>query len=449
MNNFKWHIDKLSLRYQINVRILLSSLCILMLGGLLAIWQARDAVAEEVDSSISLALQLIKLGFSQSAHTTLNEDEWLTQLNSLDETRHLSIQLKKPSGQIINFARNKQQKKSENIPPGWFIKLVASDYPEVEYRITGFEGNEFTLMIEADPLDEITEVWQESIAFFGTVCLLILFTFLAVNLVFNKAIKSIAVIVESLKLIETGQYRHKLPEFSTKEYDSIAKAINHMTDVMDETQRENCALTQHSLEIQEEERQRLAQELHDELGQSLTAVKVMAVTAADEKSDTKKITKSIVSICDHLMTVVRSMMHQLHPIMLTELGLKATLEDLVNQWTERNPVVSLTLQCTDSIDMLEKNIGIQVFRVIQECLTNIVRHAQADQVTIRLKIINHKRKMLELQVMDNGRGCDINTVSSGFGLLSMQERIKSLGGEFSSQSEPLKGMTITAYIPIK
>jgi two-component system, NarL family, sensor histidine kinase UhpB len=446
--NFIWRTDKASLRYQINIRILFSSLCILILGGLLALWQARDAVDKEVESSIRLAMQLIKIGFSQSLPTALNEEAWLTQLNSLEETRHLSIQLIKSSGQIINFAQNKHQKVHENIPPAWFIKLVASDYPEVKYRITDLAGNELTLMIEADPLDEITEAWKESIAFFGTVCLLILFTFLAVNLVFNKALKSIAVIVESLQRIETGQYKRKLPEFSTKEYDSIAKAINHMTSVMDAAEQENCALTQHSLEIQEEERQRLAQELHDELGQSLTAIKVMAAAAAHDQSDTKKITQSIISICEHLMSVVRSMMHQLHPIMLSELGLKATLEDLTSQWSERNPEVSLSLLCTDEIDRLKKNIGIHVFRVIQECLTNIIRHAHASEVTIILKIIKQQKKMLVLQVIDDGQGCDRNKVACGFGLLSMQERVKSLGGELAIHSVPLQGTTIKANIPL-
>ena len=82
---------------------------------------------------------------------------------------------------------------------------------------------------------------------------------------------------------------------------------------------------------------RIAQELHDELGQSLTAIKVMAVTARHPKSDTLHITQSITDICDHLMQVLRSMMYQLHPLILTELGLKATLDDMLKHWKERNP----------------------------------------------------------------------------------------------------------------
>jgi two-component system sensor histidine kinase UhpB len=440
----------MSLRYQINIRILISSLCILLLGGSIAIWQARNAVEKEVDSSINLAVQLIKFGFSQASQHPHTETDWLPQFNALKETRHLSIQLKMPSGEIISVARKNQSANHQEKPPQWFIKLVEGRHPKVEHPITTFGGKRLTLIIQANPLDEITEVWEESIGFFSSLFLLTLFTFLAVNLAFNKALKSIAIIVNALKIIETGQYQQKLPDFSIQEYDSIAKAINHMTGELNTSQQENRALTQHSLEIQEDERQRLSQELHDELGQSLTAIKVMAVTAAHKKADIKQTTDSIISVCDHLMSVVRSMMHQLHPLVLTELGLKATMEDLLNHWATRNPELKLTIDCPDVVDALDQKITIQVFRIVQECLTNIVRHAQAKQASISLEIVHPSTigKALRLRVMDDGHGCAAEMIKTGFGLLGMRERINSLGGEFTIQTQPQQGMSITASIPL-
>ena len=440
----------MSLRYQINIRILISSLCILLLGGSIAIWQARNAVEKEVDSSINLAVQLIKFGFSQTSQNPNTETDWLPQFNALKETRHLSIQLKMPSGEIISVARKNQSANHQEKPPQWFIKLVEGRHPKAEHPITTFGGKQLTLLIQANPLDEITEVWEESLGFYITLFLLTLFTFLAVNLAFNKALKSIAVIVNGLKIIETGQYQQKLPDFSIQEYDSIAKAINHMTGELNTSQQENRALTQHSLEIQEDERQRLSQELHDELGQSLTAIKVMAVTAAHKKADIKQTTDSIISVCDHLMTVVRSMMHQLHPLVLTELGLKATMEDLLNHWALRNPALKLTIVCPDEIETLEQKISIQVFRIVQECLTNIVRHAQANQAIISLEIVQPSTtgKALRLSVTDDGQGCAAEMLKSGFGLLGIRERINSLGGELTIQTQPQQGMTITASIPL-
>jgi len=435
----------MSLRYQINIRILFSSACILLLGGSIAVWQARQAVNEEIDASVSLAAQLIRFGFSQ---TQFNEADWLRGINSLKATRHLHIQLQTPSGQILNVPHTAPGDAGEELPPQWFIALVGGKYSQTEQPIVTADGKQFILLIQANPLDEITEVWAESVAFFISLSVLTLLTFLAVHFAFSKALNSIAIIVNALENIEKGRYLQKLPEFSTLEYDSIAKAINHMTDELRKAQQENRALTQHSLEIQEDERQRLAQELHDELGQSLTAIKVMAVTAAHQKADIQQTTETIVSISDHLMTVVRSMMHQLHPLVLTELGLKAAVEDLLGHWASRHPELHLSLDCTDCVDALNQKVTIQIFRVVQECLTNIVRHAEASQASITLQIVQDPEERLKLEVSDNGQGCADGSIKSGFGLLGMRERIQSLGGEFSIDTRPQHGMRIVASIPL-
>jgi len=147
------------------------------------------------------------------------------------------------------------------------------------------------------------------------------------------------------------------------------------------------------------------------------------------------------------MLVVRSMMQQLHPLVLTELGLKATLEEMINHWSERNPDLDLTINCNDEVDGLDKNITRQIFRVIQECLTNIMRHAQARQVVIDLKI-RAAENALQLIVSDDGQGCNLESSSAGFGLRGMRERIRSLNGELKVQSQPNQGMQINAWIPL-
>jgi two-component system sensor histidine kinase UhpB len=452
----------MSLRYQINLRILVVSVCVLLLGGSIAIWQARNAVNKEVDSSIKLAVQLIRFAFLQApdiSQAKINEDYWISQINELNQTRYLTIQLKKSSGELIDVVHRKHQPKSQKRPPQWFASLIESQRPKAEYSMANSTGKQLTLIIQANPLDEITEVWEESIRFLGSLLLLTLFTFLAVNLAFNKALKAIGLIVKALKIIETGQYQQKLPDFSIQEYDSIAKAINHMADVLNVSQQENQELAQHSLNIQEEERQRLSQELHDELGQSLTAIKVMAVAAeraqAEEskagKIEIKQVMNSIVSVCDHLMIVVGSMMHQLHPLILSELGLKATLEDLLNHWAVRNPALSISLNSPDEVDLFEQKISIQVFRIVQECITNSIRHAKASKVVISLEILQESatRSVLRLQVTDDGQGCSLEKLKTGFGLLGMRQRVNSLTGELTIKTLPNEGMSIIAIIPVK
>jgi two-component system sensor histidine kinase UhpB len=145
---------------------------------------------------------------------------------------------------------------------------------------------------------------------------------------------------------------------------------------------------------------------------------------------------------------VRSMMHQLHPLVLSELGLKAAIEDLIGHWTSRNPELSLILDCSEQVDTLNRKITIQIFRVVQECLTNIVRHAEASQASITLQIEQKPEERLRLEVSDNGRGCEDGNIKAGFGLLGMRERIQSLGGEFCIDTRLQGGMRIAASIPL-
>ena len=153
----------MSLRNQISARILLISLCILFLGGSISIWQARKAVKKEVDSSINLALQLIKIGIGT---TKVHKTDWMFRLNSLEQTRHLTIQLKKSSGEIINMTHQAEFAEQNKTPPNWFINLVVSKYPKVEYQIDTINNNSLTLIIQANPMDEMAEVWDKPLLFF-------------------------------------------------------------------------------------------------------------------------------------------------------------------------------------------------------------------------------------------------------------------------------------------
>jgi two-component system sensor histidine kinase UhpB len=141
------------------------------------------------------------------------------------------------------------------------------------------------------------------------------------------------------------------------------------------------------------------------------------------------------------------MMKQLHPLILTELGLKATLEDLVTHWEDRNTPISFSLHCDDAVDKLDRTIVIQIFRVIQESLTNIIRHANANHVTINIKIKSNP-DALDLSIIDDGQGCNLDKITSGFGLLGMKERINLLGGSFKIQSQVNQGTQINAHLPL-
>lgn len=435
----------MSLRFQINLGIFLSILIILSLGGAAAIWQARISVSKEVESSVNLAYQLIVSGITQPALTLAQQKNWLSQVVSLRQTRHLMIQLEDEKGQIIQLVDNKPNQETVS-PPDWFVWAVSVEYPSAKYQIHAHDGRPLKIIIHPNPLDEIRESWEETRSFIFSVAVMGLILFFAVNLIFKRALHSVSVILSGLRSIEKGDYQKKMPDFQVSEFGMIARAINHLTDALATAKKENSALALHSLEIQEEERQKLARELHDELGQSVTAIKAMAVTGKQENSDAHQINDSIISICDHLFTAVRTMMKNLHPIVLSELGLKASLEDLVDHWAEKNPKVNFTISCDNSIDDIAQKKTIQIFRVIQECLTNIARHADAEEVRIELKMNSDNNNLL-ISVNDDGKGCDLRAIKQGFGLMGIRERIENLGGKINFISSPGKGMKISANIP--
>ena len=433
-----------TLRYQINTRILLLSFCVFAVGALMTLWHAKRAVEQEMQSSIHLATQLITFELSQNHART----QWLAQLNALKETRHLHIQLKEPSGNILTVPSAHPLPTLET-PPRWFVNLVAGTSVQIERILMTSDGNALIMLIEANPLNEISEVWDESLAFFGLLCSLIFLVFVTVHVILSRVLTAISIIVQSLARVEQGDYQSQLPHFSSEDMNQIARAMNHLIGKLNASQQENRALTQHTLAIQEDERQRLAQELHDELGQSLTAIKVMTVTVAKLDNGAnlliKQSTDHVVSICDHLMDVVRSMMQQLHPLVLTQLGLKAAIEDLILHWQQRHHL-SISFACHGDVESLPDTLCIHIFRMVQEALTNVVRHANASNVTIDLSIDDNPQ--LKLVMRDNGQGCDAQHIQKGFGLLSMRERVRSLQGEFHIQTRPKQGMAIHVKIPL-
>ncbi len=431
----------MSLRYQINLRIVLTLAVVLFIGGGAIIFQARLAVAKEVQSSVQLALQLINLSLNQS-----NNPTWLHAIASLKETRHLKIHLQQASGKTLQLGTINKLPVT-NATPYWFVWLVDKPYPVVTYPLITQDNKVVQIKISANALDEISEAWQETKMFFSVILLLSAGLLLAVNLIFQQVLQTVEQILSNLSGLENENYQNPLPDFRISEFGRIAQAINHLTTTLHKAQQENQRLTLHSLEIAEEQRQTLAQELHDELGQSITAIKVMAVTGKKNTPPTSEVYQSIIGVCDHLFKVVRSMMRNLHPLVLTELGLTASLHDLSRDWQERTSL-KIHLNCTTEVDRIPAKMAIQVFRIIQEAVTNTVRHAQARQLTIALQRVVTPLPQLHLFLEDDGCGCDVSNLTLGFGLLGIQARVKSLKGHIHIDSAKNQGFNIKISLPV-
>ena len=432
----------MSLRTSINLRILFSVVLILILGGLTAVWQARQSVAKEVQSSITLALQMIEFGFAQTPTESADSSAWLSQISALQQARHLQFSIAQEGVEPIKFATHRVIDEPENKPPNWFIDSVMTEYLTERYDVTTADGSKKTILITANPMDEISEAWGESKAFFWSVVAMLWVIFLAVNLVFNSMLRAVQSILVGLHQVELGKYDITIPPSNISEFDAIATEVNEMSQALKKAQENNQALARHTMHIQETERKTMSRELHDEMGQSLTAIKAMAVTSKQQRVDVASIADSIIDICDHLAKVVRSMMRTLHPLSLTELGLNATLADLVSEWQRRQPTLKITFHYDEQLDKLDNEVAISVYRVVQECLTNVVRHADASHVTVT---VSHKGEHVVVTVSDNGVGGQVG--AEGFGILGMRERVENLGGQFKFQSQYGSGTTVHAQMP--
>ena len=228
--------------------------------------------------------------------------------------------------------------------------------------------------------------------------------------------------------------------------------------------QKNHALLQRILEVQEAERKRIARDLHDDLGQYLSAIKAQAaglLVDAGSSVDVQLTAKSITSSADHAYQTTHNLIRTLRPVALDDLGLSAALEHLLDTWksisTEALQSVARldkTSQPTDyqlhihgDIDSYHETVNITVFRIVQEALTNIAKHACAQAVVIDIesKANSLSERYLTIAITDDGVGFDMSKRISGYGLLGIAERVEALAGsmEISSQTESIRANTGT------
>lgn len=220
---------------------------------------------------------------------------------------------------------------------------------------------------------------------------------------------------------------------------------------MSET-RESQAISRRLLEMLENERHRIARELHDEIGQALTAVKIdleMAGTIADLPKLRAHLAESL-SIVDRALQQVRNLSLDLRPSILDDLGLVAAIQWYLARIRTRLGF-SIHFRQETFRPRFERDVETTCFRLVQEATTNIVRHAGATEAMIEL---TETDKWLWLDIRDNGKGFDVDAVlqravqGESFGILGMKERVDIVQGRIRFDARPGAGTTIRVQIPI-
>lgn len=213
------------------------------------------------------------------------------------------------------------------------------------------------------------------------------------------------------------------------------------------------ALLDRLVEVQEQERRRLALNLHDQLGQQLTALRLTidALRAVDPASaDGRARFAMMEQIVTQMDRDVDFLAWDLRPAALDDVGLEAALQEFIRQWSSTQGIEAEFHSTLGDGARLPRDVESHLYRIVQEALNNVGKHAQAAHVSV---LLERRGDEVRLIIEDNGRGFDLEAVrgkrGSGMGLAGMQERAASIGGDLQLESSPGKGTTLFVRLPIK
>ena len=253
--------------------------------------------------------------------------------------------------------------------------------------------------------------------------------------------------------LELHNLQHNLIEMCDTRTQALQTEVNRHQQTMQElldSRQQLRELSSHLEDIREEERARIAREIHDELGQTLTVARIeltRIMQKLNEPADKlQTYLQNAINLIETSADTARSISENLRPGMLDLLGLEAAIEHHVSQFS-KSTGINCILNIADIDADIDERTSIAAFRIVQESLTNVARHSNASQVKIQLADLG---KELVVIIQDNGHGFDIDTndqIHSHYGLLGMHERAKSLGGTLSIESELSKGTRIEAILP--
>ena len=343
-------------------------------------------------------------------------------------------------------------------PPRWFAAIVPiflGSHAEVVRPVSPRAASAGAVVATPDAAAAVSLAWQYVLNVIGIALLMAAAIALLASLAIAQALAPARTIVVALQRMARGQYRTRLPRFRSLELAMIGNAVGELGGRLEEATEQRAALTRRLLDIRHDERRALARELHDEFGQNLSAILAFANTienASVKQSGNNGIAQDarmISQATHHLMASLRDALKRLRNPLPEELGLEASLVNLVDSWRSQSaarPTIQLDLK--GDLTDVRGAAATTAYRVAQECLTNALRHCAAREISLRVERRPGEDDALLIRVEDDGGGDAARVAqSAGFGLTGIRERIAAAGGSLSIL--PAKGgLSIAATIPL-
>ncbi len=458
LNQFS--IFPISLKLRLLITITIIMIIGLIVGGSFILNNAREAVQSEIESSIELAEKLITETINSGSITygeSFSYNNVFGMQMTIEQIRHVKMIVEH---QYLNPS-DKEQFLIDGVP-AWFAQRVypVDDLPEK--IIVHGQGSE-NLIIAADPADEIREVWQDvrdllllSLALFISSLLLIYFAI-------SHGLKPLKALQAGFEQLEKNNLGIRINEQVVPELAPIHRRFNQTVSILQQTTQEKQELSRKLITLQEDERSQISRELHDEVGPYLFSIRIttsgIKQLNEQDQNNKKEIDKRLTSIdqtVEQLQLHIRQLLKKLRPMILNDLSLEDALVDLIKLFKATEPRINWKLNYTVDMD-LNDTINVTIYRIIQECLTNIGRHANARNASVNVLIEHHgnehsdESSNLIVIVEDDGRGLQ-KEKTNGLGLRGIKERVQALGGHFEIKNGhrdgQVKGLTIFVELPV-
>jgi len=447
----------MSLRLQLN--LLVATLIALFTAVVLAfqIVDTRRSVREETEAANSVATRLLTYFIETYAQTS--QPIVLQSLERLGRVRSTEITLHDARGKVV-YQSPRSPYKAGRDAPAWYAALVTPEPMHSELRFA-----DSVLDIEANASRAVLDGWDDTVIL---IQLGILAMVLSNGLVFwmlRRTTRPFGTIVRGLEEMQAGAYHTRLPEFKGAEAGAIARAFNRTAQAIEENldaRREAVEATlrlEQSRELTEavqsrieDERRQIAQELHDETGQGITAIRSMALALVhrfeDGDANTRETAQLIADTAATLYASTHELIPRLRPPSLDALNLAAALEDRVAGWRREQPGIEFVLMLGPLPDDLGESFSLAVYRIVQEATTNALRHAQAQRIGIGVAIEDGQR--LRIDVDDDGRGLSPDWQRPGhYGIRGIRERARALGGDVAIDNQETGGVRVCAHLPLE
>ena len=448
-------IRNMSLKLRLNIMITCLLIIVMIVGAGFMLHNARENVRAELESTASLALHLLDREIiSFSAMPRGGPEAMPFRLSSLSHIRHLRIEFFDVAGNLRDTNRLHDATREEQVTPDWFIRLMTNIAPMAQTsRSVIFGGRPVgQLVITPDPSYEIEETWDDTKDLLALVFLFFLLVNMLVYFAIDKALKPVNRILVALTDLEHGKLETRLSGFELPELASIGEKFNGMAETLEQSIKRNLGLSRQIISLEEVERKSLARELHDEIGQSITAIHVDAQAIMNVETinksavdNIKQSAQAILEVTKNMMGITHQILDRLRPDVIDKLGLKTALEDLVAKWKSKHDSVHCSLNISGDLIGFSETITLSAYRIVQESLTNIARYANASRVSIG---ILQEEDTLVLMIEDDGVGFDLSQQTDGFGLTGMRERVEGLSGEFELDSEKGNGTRLVVRLPV-